>query len=82
LKKILVAACAGLLLAHAGFAADLPTAAPADVGIGRLDRITSLFKSDTDAKRLPGAVVMIARNGTVAYHEAFGIRDPETGAPM
>jgi len=82
LRKILVAACAGLLLAHAGFAADLPTAAPADVGVGRLDRITSLFKADTDAKRLPGAVVMIARNGKVVYHEAFGIRDPETGAPM
>src|SRR6202012_1894065 len=37
---------------------------------------------DTEAKRIPGAVVMIARNGKVVYQEAFGVRDPATGAPM
>src|SRR6202012_348895 len=37
---------------------------------------------DTEAKRIPGAVVMIARNGKVVYHEAFGVQDPATGAPM
>ena len=82
MKRALVAACFWLLLASTGFAADLPTAAPADVGIGRLDRITGFFKSDTDAKRIPGAVIMLARNGKVVYHEAFGVRDPATGAPM
>jgi CubicO group peptidase (beta-lactamase class C family) len=81
-RKPIFAACLWLLLAVPGFAADLPTAAPADVGIGRLDRITALFKTDTDNKRLPGAVVMIARNGKVVYHEAFGLRDPASGAPM
>src|ERR1700693_284572 len=40
------------------------------------------FKADTDTKRLPGAVVMIARHGKVVYYEAFGVRDPATGAPM
>jgi CubicO group peptidase (beta-lactamase class C family) len=50
--------------------------------MGRLDRITAFFKADTDSKRLPGAVVMIARHGKVVYHEAFGARDPATGAPM
>jgi len=82
LRRVLLATCGWLLLATAGFAADLPTAAPADVGVGRLDRITTLFKADTDAKRLPGVVVMIARNGKVVYNEAFGVRDPATGAPM
>lgn len=87
LKQILLAAAAWATLVAAiptpaAIAADLPTAAPADVGIGRLDRITNLFKADTDAKRIPGAVVMIARNGKVVYHEAFGMRDPATGAPM
>jgi hypothetical protein len=52
-KRILSGAAAGLLLVYAAFAADLPTAAPADVGIGRLDRITQMFKADTDAKRIP-----------------------------
>ena len=82
MKRILSGAAAGLLLAYAAFAADLPTAAPADVGIGRLDRITQMFKADTDAKRIPGAVVMLARDGKVVYHEAFGVRDPASGAPM
>jgi len=82
LRRILFAASAWLSLVSAAFAADLPSAAPADVGIGRLDRITQFFKADTDAKRIPGAVVIIARNGKVVYHEAFGVRDPATGAPM
>ena len=82
MKRTLFAASAWLLLASAGFAADLPTAAPADVGIGRLDRISQMFKADTDAKRIPGAVVMLARNGRVVYHEAFGVLDPASGAPM
>jgi CubicO group peptidase (beta-lactamase class C family) len=81
-RRILLNATAGLLLSFATFAADLPTAAPADVGIGRLDRITQMFKADTDAKRIPGAVVMLARDGKVVYHEAFGVRDPASGAPM
>ena len=82
MKRTLFAASAWLVLASAGLAAELPTAAPADVGIGRLDRISQMFKADTDAKRIPGAVVMLARNGRVVYHEAFGVRDPASGAPM
>ena len=82
MRRVLLATCGWLLLASPAFAAELPSAAPAEVGMGRLDRITSMFKADTDAKRLPGAVVMIARNGRVAYHQAFGLRDPATGAPM
>ena len=50
--------------------------------MGRLDRITGMFRADTEAKRIPGAVVMIARNGKVVYHEAFGVRDPASAAPM
>jgi CubicO group peptidase (beta-lactamase class C family) len=82
LRRILLAAAASLSLITAATAADLPAAAPAEVGIGRLGRIAAMFKADTDAKRIPGAVVMIARNGKVVYHEAFGVRDPATGAPM
>ena len=81
MKRLLAAACA-LILATAAIAADLPTAAPETVGIGRLDRMTAYFKAETDAKRVPGAVVMLARNGRVVYQEAFGTLDPKTGAPM
>jgi CubicO group peptidase (beta-lactamase class C family) len=90
-RRHLLTAAAWLVLTSAvvaadppivAFAADLPTAPPSDVGVGRLDRITAFFKADTDAKRIPGAVVMIARDGKIVYHEAFGVRDPATGAPM
>ncbi|MCX7384368.1 MAG: serine hydrolase [Alphaproteobacteria bacterium] len=81
--RILAAALAALcLIANPVFAVDAPTAAPAEVGLGHLDRIANWLRGEAEAKRLPGAVVMIARNGKVAYHEAFGVRDPATGAPM
>jgi CubicO group peptidase (beta-lactamase class C family) len=82
MRQLFFASIAWLLLASVGLAADLPLAAPAVEGIGRLDRISAFFKADTDTKRIPGAVVMIARNGKVVYQEAFGVRDPATGAPM
>ncbi len=82
MKRILLAGSAWLLLSTGVFAADLPTGSPAEFGMGRLDRITALFKADTEAKRIPGAVVMIARDGRVVYQQAFGVLDPETGAPM
>lgn len=81
-RRALLAGAACLLLTSTTWAADLPAASPAEGGLGRLDRITTFFKADTDSKRLPGAVVMIARHGKVVYHEAFGARDPATGAPM
>ena len=82
MKRLPLAAGAWLLLGSVGFAADLPTTAAGDVGIGRLDRISQFFKAETAAKRVPGAVVMIARDGKVVYQEAFGVRDPASPAPM
>ena len=73
---------AGCLSAGLAWAADLPVAKPADVGMGRLDRLDAFFKGETAAKRLPGAVVIIARDGKVVYHQAFGMRDPATASPM
>jgi CubicO group peptidase (beta-lactamase class C family) len=32
--------------------------------------------------KIPGAVALVARKGRIAYHEAFGARDPATRAPM
>ena len=70
------------LLALRVHAAELPVALPAEVGMGRLDRIDAFFRAEVAAKRLPGAVVMLARDGQVVYHEAFGLRDPASGAAM
>ena len=82
MKGALLVASACLFLGSAALAGELATASPSEVGISRLERLTQFFKTDTDAKRLPGAVVMIARHGKVVYYEAFGVRDLATGAPM
>jgi hypothetical protein len=74
-RRLLIAAGLCLCLTLPAAAADLPTATPESVGLGRLDRITQLLRHDIASGRLPGAVVMIARNGRIAYDEAFGLRD-------
>jgi CubicO group peptidase (beta-lactamase class C family) len=81
-RRLFMSAGLSLVLLLPAAAADLSIAAPDSVGLGRLERATQFFRQDTASKRLPGVVVMIARNGQIAYQEAFGVRDPETGAPM
>ena len=72
-------------------AATLPTWAqslepvkPEQVGLSveRLDRIGQVFNREIDQGKLPGAVVLVARKGRVAYFESFGFRDKASGAPM
>ncbi len=83
------ALAAGALLAGAGLIAHaqevLPRASkPEDVGLSseRLARMAKVTQEHVDAGRLPGAVVLIARRGKIAYYEAFGFRDREKGLPM
>ncbi len=65
-------------------AADLPRADPAAVGLdpARLDKITKVLQDDVLRHILPGAVLLIARHGKIAYEQAVGERDPQAGAPM
>ena len=57
---------------------------PKDVGLSgkRLDRLSATFRQDVERNLIPGAVVLIARGGHIAYAEAFGFRDREAKAPM
>lgn len=48
----------------------------------RLAALTRRFQADIDAGRIPGAAMLIARNGAVAYEQALGVQDPATGVPM
>src|SRR5215475_15339800 len=41
-----------------------------------------MLTAQIELGRFPGAVVVVAREGKVAYFEAFGQRDPKAGAPM
>jgi CubicO group peptidase (beta-lactamase class C family) len=57
---------------------------PEDVGLSsaRLQRLTDMLRRDVDKGAIPGAVVLIARRGKIACHEAIGLRDREAGATM
>src|SRR5438552_10002012 len=77
-----------LLLALAAsplYAQALPRAAkPEEVGLSseQLQRLTDAFQGYVKDGKLPGAVVLVARRGKVAYLRAFGERDREAHAPM
>lgn len=45
-------------------------------------RIAAAFEADIARGALPGAVVLVARRGRLAYLEAFGYRDAERKLPM
>src|SRR5215470_12659102 len=72
------------VLATPAFAADLPTAKPGEVGLSseRLERLGQTLRADVEKGRIPGAVVLIARRGRVAFVEAAGFRDPVARTPM
>ena len=76
--------CASLVLAGPALAQPLPTAAPESVGMSsqRLQNIDAFFASEIEQKRVPGAVVAIARNGKLVYFKAFGQADPVKGTAM
>jgi CubicO group peptidase (beta-lactamase class C family) len=84
MTRALVALLLALLVATPAVAADLPTAKPEQVGLSaeRLDRITQVLRADVERGRIPGAVVLVARKGRVAYLQPVGFRDKASGAPM
>ncbi len=65
-------------------AQGLPTATPEEVGLSsqRLAKVGEVINGEIAKERYPGAVVLVARKGKVAYFESFGQRDPQSGAPM
>jgi CubicO group peptidase (beta-lactamase class C family) len=65
-------------------AADLPTAKPEQVGLSpeRLERIGQVLRADVERGRIPGAVVVVARKGHIAFVQAVGFRDKAAGTPM
>ena len=64
--------------------AQLPTAPPEQVGLSsaRLGRLDTVFKTEIEQDKLPGAVVVVARKGKIAYFESFGHRDKASGTRM
>src|SRR5712671_3636983 len=72
-------------LSFSALAERLPAAGqPEALGFSaeRLKRLGNAFQADIDKGAIPGAVVLIARNGKVAYFEAFGFQDREKRIAM
>ena len=64
--------------------ASLPTTTPAAARFdpARCTQLLQTLQAQVDVGRLPGAVLLIARQGQVLLHEAIGSLDPATGTPM
>jgi CubicO group peptidase (beta-lactamase class C family) len=62
----------------------LPQAKPEALGLSsaRLQRVSDAFKREIDKGTLPGATVMVARRGQIAWFEALGRQSPEASTPM
>jgi len=60
----------------------LVDATAAGISEAGLDRYTSYLQEEIDAKRIPGAVSLIARKGKTAHFDAFGFSNMATQDPM
>src|SRR5580704_7732239 len=83
--RIICMSAIATCIAFSALAQGLPKAnKPEDVGFSseRLRRVTDTFQSEVDKGAIPGAVVLIARNGKLAYFEAFGFQNRENKEPM
>jgi len=79
--RVIVAA---LAVSGSVFAQALPTAKPESVGMSseRLAKIGALLEQEVNDKKLPGAVVMVARKGKLIYSTAKGSLNNSTGKAM
>ena len=82
-KRFAIFLCLTLLLGKAS-SQDLKSDLPENNGMSslRLSNIHSVFLGYVTNKKLPGAVILVARNGNITYHKSFGMSDLETQVPM
>jgi CubicO group peptidase (beta-lactamase class C family) len=73
-----------IVLPLAALAQGMPAAEPESLGLStkRLERIAPALRRDIAAGLIPGAVMLVARHGKLAYFEAFGMRDKAKNTPM
>ena len=85
IRSLIFALLAGASVSFSAVAQGLPTASrPEDIGFStdRLKRIANVFQAEVDKGAIPGAVILIARDGKVADFEAIGFQDREKKIPM
>src|SRR3954451_15062961 len=66
------------------FAKDMTQAAASRAGVDstKLASIVDWLKADVEKGRIPGAVVLVARDGRILLHEAVGWADKDKQIPM
>jgi hypothetical protein len=75
----------GFLLSAAARSQPLPVAShPEDLGISsqRLERVRRQMHADVESGRIPGAVLLIARNGKMASLDALGFQGRRSQTPI
>jgi CubicO group peptidase (beta-lactamase class C family) len=80
-----IAALLALSVALPVAAQGIPKAqSPEEVGFvsSRLKRLSDRLEEGVKNNEIPGAVILIARNGKIAMFDAHGFRDREAKAPM
>jgi CubicO group peptidase (beta-lactamase class C family) len=82
-RSIAVAATLFLAIPNA-FAEGPVVARPRDAGFtgAGLARLDAYLRNEVAGNKIPGAVMLIQRNGKTAYFSSFGVRDPATKEPM
>ena len=80
----LAVAAALLVGIHAAFAEDQGLTKPKEAGFSGagLARLDAYIQNEIAGNKIPGAIMMIQRNGETAYFKSFGVRDPGTKEPM
>src|SRR5712672_3341855 len=83
LRSVAVAATLFVVIPSA-FAESPNTAKSEEAGFtsAGLARIDAYIKNEIAGNKIPGAIMMIQRNGKTAYFSSFGVRDPGTKEPM
>src|SRR6266404_4043947 len=78
--RLRILVCLAILaFAHQAISIQLPSGAPATLGMSaeRLARMDQVIQASIAKKELPGAVVLVARHGRVAWRKAYGSRSVE-----
>lgn len=61
---------------------DLIDPSHAGFNPARLAGAVQRLQNEIDLGRIPGVVLLVARHGGLVVHEALGLQDPQSGAPM
>lgn len=66
------------------FSPPLAEGVAEDAGMSdeRLSRIDEIITTAIDQNQIPGAVALVARDGQIVYHKAFGMADNEAGREL